>query len=125
MIVSTAAWQGRVIIGVSSPPHILSLDDKSPTDLTFSWNPPAISHSAVSSVYYQDTLDPDSKQKMHETDKTYLKLEDLIANTRYKVFATAVKVGIESEVESSPSENSLAWTDAPITAIVQVILPYR
>lgn len=62
---------------------------------------------------------------MQETDKTYLKLEDLVPNTRYKVFATAVKVGIESEVESSPSENSLAWTDAPIPAIVQVILPYR
>ena len=44
LIVSTAAWQGRAIIGASSPPHILSLDDKSPTDLTFSWNPPAISH---------------------------------------------------------------------------------
>jgi hypothetical protein len=42
--VSAAAWQGRAIFGASSPPHILSLDDKAPTDLTFSWNPPAISH---------------------------------------------------------------------------------
>jgi hypothetical protein len=62
---------------------------------------------------------------MQETDKTHLKLEDLVPNTRYKVFATAVTVGIEYEVESSPSENLFAWTDAPIPAIVQVLLPFR
>jgi hypothetical protein len=42
--VSAAAWQGIPISGASSPPHILSLDGRSPTGLTFSWNPPAISH---------------------------------------------------------------------------------
>ena len=42
--VSAAAWQGIPISGASSPPHILSLDARSPTWLKFSWNPPAISH---------------------------------------------------------------------------------
>ena len=62
---------------------------------------------------------------MQETDKTHLKLEDLVLNTRYKVFATSVTVGTESDVESSRSENIFAWTDAPISASVQVILPFR
>jgi hypothetical protein len=59
---------------------------------------------------------------MKETDITNLRLEDLKANTQYLVYATAITVNNEKEVESSGSENLTVWTEAAIPAFVEVLL---
>ena len=59
---------------------------------------------------------------MKETDITNLRLEDLKANTQYLVYATAITVNNETEVESSGSENLTVWTEAAIPAFVEVLL---
>ena len=41
---SLDAWEGKEVVGGSSPPHLMEVKAHSATWLQFSWNPPAISH---------------------------------------------------------------------------------
>jgi len=120
--VSAAAWQGIPIPGATSPPHILSLNSRSPTGLKFSWNPPAISHPEdllQYRIYFQNNLIPNSELQMVDTDVTSISLKDLKPSTLYLVYATTITVHEGTSIESSRSEELMAWTDMVEPAVVE------
>ena len=73
-------------------------------------------------LYYEDTLVPNSKLKMRETFVTNLSLEDLMPNTQYLVYTTAIIVHGGTEVESSRSEKLMVWTEAAEPAFIEVFM---
>ena len=64
--------------------------------------------------------DTSSKFVFAETDLATLKLVNLVPNTQYSLYATAVINVKDNTVESEPSETLIAWTDPAFPAFVEV-----
>ena len=64
--------------------------------------------------------DTSSKFVFAETDLATLKLVNLVPNTQYSLYATAVINVKDKTVESEPSETLIAWTDPAFPAFVEV-----
>ena len=57
---------------------------------------------------------------MVDTDVTSISLKDLKPSTLYLVYATAITVHEGTSIESSRSEELMAWTDMVEPAVVEV-----
>ena len=55
-----------------------------------------------------------------ETDVTRIKLTGLMPDTQYATFITAVIVQVETEIESTNSEELVVWTHPALPAHVEV-----
>lgn len=120
---SAESWKvKKSVSGVTSPPHLLALDSHSATWLQFTWNPPAISHPEdvlKYRLFYQQVSANLSTFSMVETDATTVTLHQLLPNTQYATYATAVMIKNGTKLESEPSESLIAWTDPAFPAFVE------
>ena len=71
-------------------------------------------------LYHRAVSDTSSKFVFAETDLATLKLVNLVPNTQYSLYATAVINVKDKTVESEPSETLIAWTDPAFPAFVEV-----
>lgn len=137
---SARAWGGRELLATTSPPHFLQVEAHSATWLQFTWNPPAITHPEnvlKYRLYYHQVSANTTGFTAIETDVTTVKVESLLPNTQYIVYATALTfmagaattangttttttaVAPLKKVESEPSETLVAWTDPAFPAFVE------
>lgn len=120
---SAESWSTKdPIRGAPSPPHLLAVESHSATWLQFTWNPPAISHPEdvlKYRLFYKQVSANLSSFSMVETDVTTVTLEDLIPNRQYATYTTTVVSLNGSQIQSTPSETLIAWTDPAFPAFVE------
>jgi len=128
--VSSDAWNGNwdqlpQYKGATSPPHLLKLDSHAATWLQFTWNTPAISHPEdvlKYRLYYKPVVTNmvQFKFEVTESEATTARINGLMPDTQYAIFATAVIVRNDTEIESTNSEELLAWTDPAYPVHVEI-----
>ena len=72
-------------------------------------------------LHYRAVSDNSSSFVFAESDATTYKLYNLVPNTQYSLYATAViNINATTTAESEASETLIAWTDPAFPAFVEV-----
>ncbi|XP_026478463.1 Ig-like and fibronectin type-III domain-containing protein 2 [Ctenocephalides felis] len=107
----------QLVAGVPSPPHSLSVSERSATWLTVAWQPPQFTHPEDQihyKIYYKAAMA--QAFNMSETTLTAHELHSLQPNTQHVVYIVA----ISKRGSSLPSETLVAWTDPAFPAFVEI-----
>ncbi|XP_060866861.1 Ig-like and fibronectin type-III domain-containing protein 1 [Metopolophium dirhodum] len=107
---------GKGVVGVTSPPHSLSVSAHSANYVTITWQPPEFSHVSEEITYklYWKSV---AETVFHQIDVAVpaYTVENLSPNSQYIIYIVAMS----KNGKSLPSETLIAWTDPAYPAFVE------